>query len=77
MIGNYQTRRLLTTTLQEQILPDIFVLGRSSKALIYPDEQDMIRVAAGLGEEAEVRSFRRAFMNRYRHLVPSLQEENE
>jgi hypothetical protein len=62
-LGDYQLKRLPTTALQELVAPDVFVLGRSSNGLISNEQRNLVRVQAGLGPLAEVRSFTRAFLN--------------
>jgi len=64
-LGHYERRRLPTVTHQLELGPGVgeFVLGRSNQRLITQPQRQLVRATAGLGDGAQVRSYRRAFLN--------------
>ena len=61
--GEYDLERRPRATQVLQIRPHVFVLGKSTRALVTPVQAEQIREAAGVAPETLVRHFRRAFLN--------------
>ena len=61
--GHYDTQRRPDAKLTRQVHPGLLAVGKPKQRLLSAVQQQQLRTAAGLGDEAQVSGFRRAFIN--------------